>query len=79
MTREQAISEITSKFGIGQTPADWLNEFDSREEAHAAWIGSKVDCLRKCASCGEIVGSDWDQATVHLDRDNGITCGGKLV
>jgi len=34
---------------------------------------------RHCASCGEELGSDWDRATVHIDPEEGISCGGKII
>lgn len=34
---------------------------------------------RHCTSCGAELGHEWDRATVHIDRENGITCGGKIV
>ena len=38
-----------------------------------------VNMFRRCVSCGEELGRDWERATVHLDRENGITCGGKII
>lgn len=46
MTITQARETVESKFGIEQTPADWLNEFDTRGEAYAAWLESKIEVLR---------------------------------
>jgi len=34
---------------------------------------------RHCASCGDELGSDWDRATVHIDPEDGISCGGKII
>jgi hypothetical protein len=36
-------AELKRKHGIEQTPADWLNEFDTREEAWDAWLDSMTD------------------------------------
>ena len=40
--RRDRMFELAQKFPIEQTPPDWLNEFDNREQAYFAWLRSRI-------------------------------------
>ena len=44
----------------------------------SAELDNPTPSPRRCTSCGAELGADWDLATVHIDREEGITCGGKI-
>lgn len=74
MTRQEATLEMEKKFELYQTPPDWLNEFETRNEAYSAWIAAKVAGLRRCGRCGEIVGIGWEECEECRNREIESEC-----
>lgn len=41
-SRKARMEAAASKYGIEQTPPDWLNQFETREIAYFQWLLSKI-------------------------------------
>ena len=81
-----------NRIGVAMQPDQmaWLRREAKRNDLTVSQIIRKLvasamsnnrvrETDRHCDTCGEVLGPAWDRATVHVDAQSGIHCGGKIV